>query len=168
MRQFLLFSLFALVSLSFSANAQQKPVHPVNFYDCMGKNLKWADRYIRSEFGVKAEKEIAGKDTVRLNFYNTVNDVKVSLFFVDEVCEYIGFSDYNLDDNSLNTFFTRWCTDVTEHYRFISDKDERYPMFEDTSFNMVFYIPENQPEKGGLQYFMFSGFIRGERILTMN
>ncbi len=168
MRRFASFLILAFLFVALAAQAQNKPVHPVDLYDCIGKNAKRVDRFIRSEYGIKAEREKIGQDTVRLSFYNSLSDVEVSLFLVDEVCEYVGFNDFNLEENGINTYFTRWCSDVTDHYRFISGSDERYPMFEDTDTSMVFYIPDDQPAVNGLQYFMFAGFIRGEQSLGMN
>ena len=166
MRRLVIFSM--LMFLALAGYTQQKPVHPVDLYECIGKNSKWVDRYVRSQYGTKPEKEKAGQDTVRLSFYNTASDVRVAAFIVNDVCEYIGFSDYSLNENNLNTYFSRWCSDVTDYYTLVSGTEERYPMYEDTSLNMVFFIPEKQPENNGMQYYMFSGFIRGERILSMN
>jgi len=168
MRRFTSFLSLVLVLFALMTQAQNKPIHPVDLYDCIGKNAKWVDRFIRAEYGLKAEQEKVGQDTVQLRFYNSLSDVEVSLFLVDEVCEYVGFNDYNLEENGINTYFTRWCSDVTDHYRFISGSDERYPMFEDTDTSMVFYIPDDQTSENGLQYFMFAGFIRGEQSLGMN
>ena len=168
MRQLSIFSALLLLLLASAAIAQKKPVHPADLYACMGENSKWVDRYVRAEYGIKPERETMGGDTIRLSFYNALSDVEVSMFLVDDVCEFIGFNDYSLNENNINTYFTRWCTDVTDHMRFISEKSERYPMFEDASYNMVFYIPEAQSDNTGLKYYMFSGFIRSEPVASMN
>jgi hypothetical protein len=168
MRLFTSFFVLFLTLVSISAFSQNKPVHPVDLYDCIGKNTKWVDRYVRAQYGIKPERKKSGKDTVELHFYSSTSDVEVSLYLVGDVCEYVGFTDYNLDQNGVNTYFTRWCSDVTDHDKFITGKDEKYPMFEDESSSMVFYIPEDQSTDTGLQYFMFAGFVRGEQVLSMN
>jgi hypothetical protein len=165
MRRFIIFSVFFVSMIAGGAFAQSS-AHPTNFYPVMGKTIKWADRFIRQEFDQKPDKRGVGQDTVMLTYYNPESDLQVALYFVDDVCEYVGFNDYSLDANGVNTFFTQWCIDVTEHYRLVSEKDEKYPMFEDTSFNIVFYIPEQQPLDRGMQYFMFSGFVRNEMALS--
>lgn len=146
--------------------AQKKAAHPSDFYESIGKSAKWTDRYVRATFGVKPKKEVIGQDSLMLSFYNPASDLEVALYFVDEKCEYIGFNDFSLEVDGINTFFTQWCIDVTEHYRLVSEKEEKYPMFEDTSYNVVFFIPEEQPLDRGMQYFMFSGFIRNEMALS--
>ena len=165
MRRSVFFSVF-LVSLFAGQAFAQTGAHPAKFYPVIGKTIKWADRYIRQEFDQKPSKKTVGQDTLMLTYYNPGSDRQVALDFVDDKCEYVGFNDYSLEENEINTFFTRWCIDVTEHYRLVADKDEKYPMFEDTSFNIVFYIPEEQPLDRGMQYFMFSGFVRNEMALS--
>lgn len=148
------------------ASGQSRPAHPVHFYDFLGKNASWVDRNIRADYGVKLDKEKISKDSVIYSMYNDVSDVKVSFYLVDDRCDYIAFDDYHLNNNNINTYFTQWCTDVTDHYTFVADKQEKYPMFTDTSFNVVFFIPDEQTLDNGLRYFLFSGFIHGEQLLT--
>jgi len=168
MRRFTSLLLLILLVAASNLQAQKKPVHPVDLYSCIGKNAKWVDRFIRSEYGIKPDREKTGQDTVQLTFYNSLSDVEVSVYLVNEVCAYVGFNDYTLDENGINTYFTRWCSDVTDHDKFISSSDERYPMFEDTETSIVFYIPDRQTHQQGTQFFMFAGFIRGERLIGMN
>ncbi len=162
MRRLSLFFVLILLLGATQSFSQGKTAHPAQFYDAIGKSIKWSDRYVRSEFGEKPKKEVIGRDSVMLTYYNPASDLEVSMYFIEDKCEFIGFSDYSLNLTGINTFFTAWCIDVTEHYRLVSEEEEKYPMFEDTSFNIVFYIPEEQPLDRGVQYFMFSGFFRNE------
>ncbi len=157
----LFFTCMTLVAVS-----QSKPAHPSHFYNYLGKTASWIDREVRASYDLKIEKNKISKDSVRLSVYNSLSDIKVTFYLVDDACDYISFDDYSLDSNRVRSYFTQWCSDVTDHFKFISEEYERYPMFMDMSSDVVFYIPEDQNLETGLRYFLFSGFIRNDQLLT--
>ncbi len=161
----LIFSVL-LASITILANGQSRPAHPSQFYEYLGKNAKWIDREVRANYDLKLDKEKISKDSLRLTVYNSLSDIKVTFYLVEDLCEYISFDDYSLESNRVRSFFTQWCSDVTDHFRFISEDEERFPMFMDMNKDIVFYIPEDQSLETGLRYFLFSGFIRDDQMLT--
>lgn len=163
--KFIIFSILlsCLVGASFS---QSKPAHPAQFYSYLGKNTKWIDREVRANYDLQVQKEKISKDSLRLTVYNSLSDIKVTFYLVEDICDYISFDDYALESNRVKSYFTQWCSDVTEHFRFISEDEERYPMFMDMEHDIVFFIPEEQSLETGLRYFLFSGFIRDDQMVT--
>ena len=155
-----------LTCLTLVAGAQSKPSHPSHFYDYLGKNAKWIDREVRANYDLSLEKTKISKDSLRLSVYNSLSDMKVTFYLVEDVCDYISFDDYSLESNRVRSFFTQWCSDVTDHFKFISEEEERFPMFMDIEKDIVFFIPEEQKLDVGLRYFLFSGFIRDDMMLT--
>ena len=160
-----IFSLL-LICFAFVAMSQSKPAHPAHFYDYLGQNASWIDRQVRANYDLKLEKEKISKDSLRLTVYNSLSDIKITFYLVEDVCDYISFDDYSLQSNRVNSFFTQWCADVTDHFRFISEEEERFPMFMDMAKDVVFFIPEDQHLESGLRYFLFSGFIRDDQMIT--
>lgn len=155
-----------LIAYSYITIAQSKPAHPAQFHSYLGKNASWIDREVRASYDLKIEKEKISKDSARLIIYNALSDIRITFYMVDDICDYISFDDYSLERNGVNTFFSQWCSDVTDHYKFIAEEEDMFPMFMDPENDVVFFIPEDQTLETGLRYFLFSGFIRDAQLLT--
>jgi hypothetical protein len=158
--------IFVLSGLVYFSYGQSKPAHPAHFHEYLGKNASWIDREVRARYDLKLDKEKISKDSLRLVVYNALSDIEVTFYLVEDACEYISFDDYSLDSNRVKSFFTQWCSDVTDHYKFIAEDDDMYPMFMDPVHDVVFFIPEDQHLESGLRYFLFSGFIRDTQLFS--